>query len=81
MSIALYSQIFEKHPERTADQNAKALLSQRPDLIADIVQEIAREIESPTQRVSEIFGFLYPDEDKLRTHLTLLAAALRKQMK
>ena len=78
LSIALYSQIFEKHPDQTAEENAKALLSQRPDLIAAILNEIDRELESPTQKVSEIFDFLYPDEDKLRIHLKLLAAALRR---
>ena len=69
LSIALYSQIFEKHPDQTAEENAKALLSQRPDLIAEILSEIDRELESPTQKVSEIFDFLYPNEDKLRIHL------------
>ncbi len=78
LSIALYSQIFEKHPDQTAEENAKALLSQRPDLIASILSEIDRELESSTQRVSEIFNFVYPDEDRLRMHLKLLAAALRR---
>ncbi len=78
LSIALYSQIFEKHPDRTAEENAKALLAQRPDLILSILNEIDRELESPTQKVSEIFDFLYPDEDKLRIHLKLLAVALRR---
>ncbi len=80
LSIALYSQIFEKHPDQTAEENAKALLSQRPDLIAEILSEIDRELESPTQRVSEIFDFMYPDEDSLRIHLKLLAAALRRNL-
>lgn len=80
LSIALYSQIFEKHPEQTAEENAKALLSQRPDLIASILSEIDRELESPTQRVSEIHDFVYPDEDLLRIHLKLLAVALRKSL-
>lgn len=78
LSIALYSQIFEKHPDQSAEENAKALLSQRPDLIADILNEIDRELKSPTQKVSEIFDFLYPNEDNLRTHLKLLAVALRR---
>lgn len=78
LSIALYSQIFEKHSDQTAEENAKALLSQRPDLIAVILSEIDRELESPTQKVSEIFEFLYPSEDNLRLHLKLLAVALRR---
>ncbi len=78
LSIALYSQIFEKHPDQTAEENAKLLLSQRPDLIASILSEIDRELESSTQRVSEIFHFVYPDEDRLRMHLKSLAAALRR---
>jgi len=78
LSIALYSQIFEKHPDQTAEENAKALLSQRPDLIAEILREIDRELESPTQKVSEIFNFLYPNEDNLRIHLKSLAVALRR---
>lgn len=77
LSIALYSQIFEKHPDQTAEENAKALLSERPDLITAILHEIDRELESPTQRVSEIHDFMYPDEDGLRLHLKLLAVALR----
>ncbi len=80
LSIALYSQIFEKHPEQTAEENAKALLSQRPDLIAAILNEIGRELSSPSQRVSEIHDFVYPDEDGLRVHLKLLAVALRKNL-
>jgi len=78
LSIALYSQIFEKHPDQTAEENAKALLSQRPDMIAAILDEIDRELESPTQKVSEIFDFRYPDEERLRIHLKLLAVALRR---
>jgi len=79
LSIALYSQIFEKHPDRTAEENARALQSQRPDLISSILSEIERELESPTQKVSEIFDFLHPDEDRLRVHLRLLAVALRRK--
>ncbi len=78
LSIALYSQIFEKHPEQTAEENAKALLSQRPDMIAAILDEIGRELQSPTQKVSEILPFKYPDENSLRIHLKLLAVALRR---
>ena len=78
LSIALYSQIFEKHPNRTAEENAKALLSQRPDMIAAILDEIDRELQSPTQRVSEIHDFKCADEDSLRIHLKLLAVALRR---
>jgi hypothetical protein len=80
LSIALYSQIFKKHPDRSAEENAKALLSQRPDLIAAILSEIDRELESPTQKVSEIFDFLYPNEDNLRIPLKLLAVALRRSL-
>jgi len=78
LSIALYSQIFERHPDQTAEENAKALLSQRPDLITAILDEIDRELDSPTQKLSEIFDFLYPNEDGLRIHLKLLAVALRR---
>lgn len=77
LSIALYSQIFEKHPDQTAEENAKALLSQPPDMIAAILDEIDRELKSPTQQVSEIHDFKYPDENGLRIHLKLLAVALR----
>jgi len=80
LSIALYSQIFEKHPDKTAEENAKALQAQRPDLISEILNEIDRELESPTQKVSEILDFKYPDEDALRMHLQLLAAALRRAL-
>jgi hypothetical protein len=80
LSIALYSQIFEKHPDQTAEANAKALLSQRPDMITAILDEIDRELESPTQRVSEIHDFKYADEDSLRVHLKLLAVALRRSL-
>ena len=78
LSIALYSGIFEKHPDQTAKANAKALLSQRSDMISPILNQIDREIESPTQRVSDIPEFKYADEDSLRIHLKLLAAALRR---
>ena len=71
LSIALYSQIFEKFPDRTAEENAKALQSQRPDMISAILSEIDRELESPTQQVSEIHDFKYADEDSLRVHLRL----------
>ncbi len=80
LSIALYSQIFEKRPDQTAEKNAKALISQRPDLIPSILDEIDRELDSPTQRVSEIHDFLHPDEDGLRVHLKLLAIALRRNL-
>ncbi len=45
LSVALCSQIFEKHSDQTAEQNAKALLSQRPDLIEAILSEIDRELD------------------------------------
>jgi hypothetical protein len=80
LSIALYSQIFEKYPDRTAEENAKALQSQRPDMISAILSEIDRELESPTQQVSEIHDFNYADEDSLRVHLQLLAVALRNSI-
>ncbi len=80
LSIALYSQIFEKSPDQTAEENARALISQRPDLIGAILDEIDRELDSPTQRVAEIHNFLYPNEDSLRVHLKLLAVALRRNL-
>jgi hypothetical protein len=79
LSIALYSQIFEKHPDRTAEENAKAFLSQRPDMVPAILSEIDRELESPTQQVSEIHDFKYANEDSLRAHLQLFAVALRRK--
>jgi hypothetical protein len=79
LSIALYSQIFEKHPDRTAKENAEALQSQRPDKIPAILSEIDRELKSPTQQLSEIHDFKYADEGSLRVHLQLLAVALRRK--
>ena len=80
LSIALFSQIFEKHPETTAEKNAEMLYAERPDLVPSILNEIDRELSSPTQRVSEIHDFIHPDEDNLRLHLRKLADALRKYM-
>jgi hypothetical protein len=48
-------------------------------LIPAILREIDRELESPSQRVSEIFDFRYGDEGNLRAHLRLLAVALRRK--
>jgi hypothetical protein len=49
-------------------------------MIPAILSEIDRELESPTQRVSEIHDFRYSDEDSLRAHLQLLAVALRRKV-
>lgn len=81
LSIALYNQIFEKHPERTAEANAADILSQRPDLIPTLLNEIDRELCFPTQKVSEIHDFVHAGETSLRTHIGLLADALRKKTK
>jgi len=81
LSIALYSQIFEQHPEQTAEANAATILSQRPDLVPTLLSEISRELNVPTQQVSEIHDFVHASETSLRTHLGLLADALRRKTK
>ena len=81
LSIALYSQIFEEHPENTAEANAETLLSQRSDMITPLLIEIDRELVAPTQKVSEIHDFAYAKEENLRAHLRLLADALRRKTK
>ncbi len=57
------------------------LLESRPDLISSIISEIERELASPTQKVSEIHAFRYPDEAKLRAHLKVVASYLRDRAK
>lgn len=43
-----------------------------------VVKEIKRELANPTQQVSEIHDFKYPDETKLRKHLEIVEEYLRK---
>jgi hypothetical protein len=57
------------------------LLESCPDLISSIIGEIERELASPTQKVSEIHAFRFPDEAKLRAHLKVVAKYLRDRTK
>ena len=77
LSIVLYSQIFEPNPETTAEKNARLIVEQNAELIPTILEEIERELQSPTQQVSEILDLVFKDETKLRSHLRELAKHLR----
>jgi hypothetical protein len=80
ISIVLYSQIFEKNPDLTGEQNAKILFNQKgKDFLKLVVDEIERELSDPIQKVSEIHDFVYPDEIKLRKHLEVLKNYLKKE--
>jgi len=81
ISIVLYSQIFERDPQKTGESNAQILLETRPDLVSRIISEIERELASPTQKVSEIHAFKFADEAKLRAHLKVVAKYLRDRAK
>jgi hypothetical protein len=80
MSIVLYSQIFECNPDLTGEKNARNILEQRPELIQSIIDEIDRELNYPTQKVSEIHEFVYPNEDKLRKHLRDVSEYLKMKI-
>src|SRR5262245_48528968 len=73
LSIALYSQIFEREPEKTGRVAALQLFRTRHDLVAWLIYEIRRELRCPTQQVSEIHQGVCKDEAKLRKHMVDLA--------
>jgi hypothetical protein len=80
ISIVLYSQIYEKNPQLTGEENAKVLLNQKDKaFLMSVIEEIERELSNPIQKVSEIHDFEYPDEVKLRKHLKVLKDYLKKE--
>ena len=81
ISIVLYSQIFERDPQKTGEFNAQMLLESGPGLVSSIISEIERELAFPTQKVSEIHAFKFADEAKLRAHLKVVAKHLRDRTK
>ena len=69
LSLILYSQIFESDPRTSGEKNARYLAEEMPDKISLFIEEIERELNHPTQKVSQLHEFVYPEEDGLREHL------------
>lgn len=77
LSLILYSQIFVRDPRTTGADNARRLAERWPDGIDSMIEEIERDLDHPTQRVSEIHAFEYADEEALRAHLRDVAETLK----
>ena len=82
LSLLLYGIIFDPEPEQKAQAQAELLIKQKTREEIDlIVKEIRRELENPTQRVSEIHDLAYrPSEEKVRKFLSSVIEYLEKEL-
>jgi DNA-directed RNA polymerase subunit RPC12/RpoP len=78
ISLVLYGVIFEKEPTNTAKAIANDF-AKRDDIdLAYLLKNINDELLMPTQKVSEILNFSYPNETALRLFLTAFNEELTK---
>jgi len=78
ISLVLYGVIFDQHPINKAKIIAQQL-SLRDDIdLAFLINNVEEELQNPTQKVSNILDFVYPNETELRSYLKIFTEELRK---
>jgi hypothetical protein len=77
ITIPLYSVIFDKEPLLRVDQVVSDIVSRDKRFRDLLVIEIAEELRSPRQKISDIHKFKYPDEDNLRKFLRLVLERIK----
>ena len=76
ITLPLYAVISEEDPVSQARTQAVMFL-ERDDLdLKLMIEHIIAEIKNPKQRVSEIYKFVYPDEENLREYLSWFVSYL-----
>jgi hypothetical protein len=69
ISLVLYGVIFDQYPINKVKQIAEQF-SLREDIdLAFLINNVEDELQNPTQKVSNILDFSYPDEIALRKYL------------
>lgn len=78
LTLPLYSVIFEKDPVASAKSVAYSFY-ERKDFDLDLLKKhINCELHEPTQNISEIHDYVYPNEDELREFLKCFIVELEK---
>jgi len=78
LSLVLYGVIFDKKPVNKAEHIAEEF-SLRDDIdLPALIKDIKRELQNPTQKVSEILDLSYPNEIALRTFLKIFCEELNR---
>lgn len=81
LSLVLYGVIFDKKPINKAKHIAEQF-SVRDDInLPFLVKNVKDELECPTQKVSEILEFSYPNEIALRSFLKVFCEELNRVIK
>jgi hypothetical protein len=76
IALILYGVIFEKKPVQQA-RNIAQQFSVRDDIdLVFLIKNVEDELQKPTQKVSEILDFSYPDEIALRSFLNIFSEEL-----
>lgn len=81
ISLVLYGVIFDQHPINKV-KNIAEKFSLRDDIdLAFLINNIEEELQNPTQKVSNILDFSYPDETALRKYLKAFNKELTRIIK
>jgi hypothetical protein len=83
ISLVLYLVTSTKDPRERIDQIADQFIEQRNrDELSTLVREIDRELEEPTQRVTEILDFAHsPSEEIVREFLGGVSLRLKEHLR
>jgi len=78
ISLVLYGVIFDKKPINRAKHIAEQF-SARDDInLPFLIKNIIAELQTPTQKVSEILDLSYPNEIALRSFLKVFCEELSR---
>ena len=69
ITLVLYGVIFDKYPVKKAKALAEYFSSRDDVYLTVLIEHINEELLRPTQQVSDIFNFEYPNEAELRLFL------------
>ncbi len=78
ITLPLYSVIFEKNPATKAKSVAISFYESKDFDLEILKEHIGSELNQPTQNVSEIHDYVYPNEDELRKFLKCFVFELEK---
>jgi peptide subunit release factor 1 (eRF1) len=81
ISLVLYGVIFVKRPVNSAKVIAEQLALRDDIDLAFLIKNIHDELQEPTQKVSKMLDFIYPDETALREFLKVFNEELTELIK
>jgi hypothetical protein len=76
ISLVLYGVIFVKRPVNSARSIAEKFALRDDIDLAFLIKNIQNELQEPTQKVSKMLNFVYPDETAMREFLKVFNAEL-----